>query len=76
MVRIIRVECLLYVLFFGSSSGPSTGPPNVIQRPRAKKAKCSLEEQNLTNKVEVRNSKVTGKAEVELITSISVNTAQ
>lgn len=70
-----RVECLLYVVFLGSSTGLSTGPLHVIQRPRAMAAKWSSEGQSL-NKFEARNWSVPGKTEAELITSGLVNTAQ
>lgn len=60
--------------FIGSSTGLCTGPPHVIQRPRAKTVKWSSV--GVKNKYEVRNWEVTGKNEVELITSGLVNTAQ
>lgn len=62
-----RAECLLYVVFFGSSTGLRTGHPHVIQRLRTKTTKWSSEGQNLTN-LRSEIQKVRGKTEVELIT--------
>lgn len=66
MGRIIRVECLLYVVFFWSPTGLSTGPSCVIQRPKAKSANGPQ-----PSKFEIRNWKVTGKTELELIAFVS-----
>ncbi len=52
------------------------GLPHVIQKPRAKAAKWSAGGQKHTNKFEVRNWKLTGTTEEELITLVLENTAQ